>query len=140
MPTYEELEARVRQLEDEAKEHRVAERALTDLAERYRTVIEDQTEVISRFKPDGTFLFANEIYCRFFGKELDDLIGDTWQPVAVAEDLPHIQQQLERLRPDNKDRCCTPSASCTTSPTAGGWRWISGSSSTSSSRGKSSKA
>ena len=37
--------------------------------ERYRNVVEDQTEFISRFLPDGTHVFVNEAYCRYFGNE-----------------------------------------------------------------------
>jgi PAS domain S-box-containing protein len=37
---------------------------------RYRAIVEDQTELICRFEPDGTVTFVNEAFCRFFG--LDD--------------------------------------------------------------------
>jgi two-component system, NarL family, sensor histidine kinase UhpB len=67
----------------------------------YRAVVEDQTEVICRFKADGTLMFVNEVYCRFFGKEADDLIGKKWQPLAFAEDLPHIEAQVSTLSPSN---------------------------------------
>jgi PAS domain S-box-containing protein len=54
---------------------------------RYRSIIEDQTEVISRFLPDGTFLFVNEVYCRLFGKTAEELIGKQWHPVVHPDDL-----------------------------------------------------
>ena len=34
----------------------------------YRSVVEDQTEMINRFRPDGTVLFVNTAACRYFGK------------------------------------------------------------------------
>ena len=37
--------------------------------EKYRNVVETQTEFICRFKPDGTHVFVNEAYCRYFGKD-----------------------------------------------------------------------
>ena len=37
--------------------------------ERYRNVVEDQTEFICRFTPDGMLTFVNEAYCRYFGEE-----------------------------------------------------------------------
>lgn len=68
---------------------------------RYRAVVEDQTEVICRFKPDNTFTFANEAFCRFFGKTNQELMGHNWHPRAVAEDLPLIEAQLRALSPAN---------------------------------------
>jgi methyl-accepting chemotaxis protein len=38
--------------------------------ERYRAVVEGQTEFIARFLPDGTHIFVNEAYCRYFGKNV----------------------------------------------------------------------
>ena len=46
----------------------------------YRAVVEVQTEMISRFQPDGTHIFANEAYIRFFGKNRGDLIGKRFIP------------------------------------------------------------
>jgi PAS domain S-box-containing protein len=41
-----------------------AEEALRESELRYRAVVEDQTELICRFLPDGTLTFVNEAYCR----------------------------------------------------------------------------
>jgi len=66
----------------------------------YRMVVENQTELISRFRPDGTYLFANDVFCRFFGKSREELLGHPWQPDAVAEDIPMIEGQLKLLSAD----------------------------------------
>ncbi len=73
------------------------EGALRSSEERYRGVVEDQTEIISRFLEDGTVLFANEPFCRFFGKSADEIIGHKWHPRAVQEDLPIIEAKLRTL-------------------------------------------
>jgi PAS domain S-box-containing protein len=73
--------------------------ALRASEERYRTVVEDQTEVICRFRADGTFLFVNEVYCRFFGKSTSELLNRKWHPVAHAEDIPGIEAALRGLSP-----------------------------------------
>lgn len=77
------------------------ERTLRESEERYRGVVEDQTEVISRFRADGTFTFVNDVYCRFFGKSRDELIGQRWHPVAVAEDIPGIEAKLQTISASN---------------------------------------
>jgi len=67
----------------------------------HRLVVEDLTEVICRFLANGTFTFVNEAYCRFFGKQHKDLLGKSWHPVAVSEDLPLIHAKLATLSPEN---------------------------------------
>lgn len=85
------MQLKMRKLQDE----------LHESEKRYRKVVEDQTEVISRFRADGTFLYVNKVYCRFFGKSREELIGKKWQPVAVTEDLPLIESELKKLSPSN---------------------------------------
>jgi PAS domain S-box-containing protein len=53
--------------------------------DRYRTLLEDQTEVILRFRVDGTLLFVNDVCRRFFGNSGGELPGCKWQPMAMAE-------------------------------------------------------
>lgn len=67
----------------------------------HRLVAEDLTEVICRFLANGTFIFVNEAYCRFFGKPREELLGKSWHPVAVSEDLPLIKAKLATLSPKN---------------------------------------
>lgn len=67
----------------------------------HRVVVEDLTEVICRLLPDGTFTYVNEVYCRLFGKTREELLGKSWHPVAVAEDLPMIEEKLRLITPDN---------------------------------------
>jgi PAS domain S-box-containing protein len=38
-------------------------------------VVEDQTEMIVRWRPDGTRTFVNEAYCRSLGRRADELVG-----------------------------------------------------------------
>ena len=81
-----------------ARRHR---RATLAGEEAYRLVVEDLTEVISRFKADGTFVFVNEVFCRLFGKTHRQLLGRKWQPSALAEDVPLIEEKLRTLSPAN---------------------------------------
>jgi PAS domain S-box-containing protein len=46
---------------------------------RYRAV-EDQTELICRYLPDGRMTFVNEAYCRYFGVQSEDLLGNSLIP------------------------------------------------------------
>lgn len=51
------------------------ERALRESEERYREVVETQTELICRYLPDTTLTFVNDAYCRYFKKSREQLIG-----------------------------------------------------------------
>jgi PAS domain S-box-containing protein len=78
-----------------------AEEALRESEERYRTVVEDQTEIVSRLLPDGTFTFVSDVFCRFFGKTQQELLNLCWQPNAYADDVPHVEARLALLSPEN---------------------------------------
>jgi PAS domain S-box-containing protein len=49
--------------------------ALRSSEERYREVVESQTDLICRYTPDTTLTFVNEAYCRYFGSTREELIG-----------------------------------------------------------------
>ena len=68
---------------------------------RYRSVVEDQAEVISRFLLDGALVFVNDVFCRLFGKSEDQIIGHRWHPVAHPDDLPAIEAKLREMSPDH---------------------------------------
>ena len=70
---------------------------LRESEERYRGVVEDQTEIISRLDVGGTMLFVNEVYARFFGKTSEELVGTKWHPAVLPEDLPRVKNELGRL-------------------------------------------
>jgi diguanylate cyclase (GGDEF)-like protein/PAS domain S-box-containing protein len=82
-------------------EIKAAEDALRESENRYRGLVEDQTEIICRFKADGTLLFVNDAFCRLFGMQREALLGEKWQLIAYEEDFPLINQKLNSLSPAN---------------------------------------
>ncbi len=80
---------------------RWAEQALRDSEERYRTVVEDQTELVCRIRPDGALTFVNDVYCRFFGRRREELVGQRWQPNVHTDDVDRVEAELTRLGPAN---------------------------------------
>ena len=77
------------------------EQALLKSEQAYRAVVEDQSELITRLRPDGTYIFVNEAFCRFFGKTREEVVGRSWKPDVAAADLPMIEAQLALLTPEN---------------------------------------
>ncbi len=52
-----------------------AEIALRLSEQRYRNIVDTQTDLICRYAPDLTLTFVNDAYCRYFGKTREELIG-----------------------------------------------------------------
>ncbi len=63
----------------------------------YRNIVEDQTDLIFRFHPNGTITYVNEAYCRFWNKERSDLVGTSLMAVIPKEDRPRIRAQFISL-------------------------------------------
>jgi len=82
-------------------ERKRAEDALKKSERTYRTVVEDQTELISRFRPDGTQIFVNEAYCQYFKKSREDLIGKKFFPRIPAEDHHQVREHFASLKKEN---------------------------------------
>ena len=91
------VEGIIRDISDRKK----TEEALQKSEERYRNVVEDQTELISRFLPDGTHVFVNEAYCRYFGLRRDDLLGHRFRPGIPAGDRERVEQFFLSLSPEH---------------------------------------
>lgn len=96
-----ELRNRNAQLVQESRERQHAEMTLFQSEERYRSVVEDQTDLIARYRPDGTYTFVNMVFCRFFGKKFAEVVGKNWQPDVVAEDIARVEERLLLLSPEH---------------------------------------
>ncbi len=75
----------------------LAEKRLEESQERYRSLMESQTDLVCRLTPDGRFVYVNAVYCQFFNKSKEELIGSTWQPLPVDDDISLIEQKLSAL-------------------------------------------
>jgi len=82
-------------------ERKLVEEALCESEERYRNVVEDQTEFICRFLPDGTHLFVNDAYCRYFDKKREEIIGHHFRPLIHPEEREFVAMHIASLTPDH---------------------------------------
>lgn len=82
-------------------ERRRAEQALRASEERFRAIVESQTEMICRFRIDGTLLFVNGAYARVLGATPEALEHrNFWEFVAEA-DRAEVRRMLDGLTPES---------------------------------------
>lgn len=72
-----------------------------DSEKRYQAVVEDQTELICRFRPDTTLTFANRAYAEYFGHSPESLIGTRFIDLIPESDHPGVFAHLDLLGPNN---------------------------------------
>jgi PAS domain S-box-containing protein len=80
-----------------AVDRRLVMTALRQSEQRYRSVVERQSDLVCRYMPDTTLTFVNEAYCRFFGKPREDLIGRPFIELIPSEDRPAALANIESL-------------------------------------------
>jgi len=76
----------------------ITEHKRTD--ELFRAVVEDQTEMIVRWKPDGTRTFVNRAYSQVFGGRPEDFIGSSFMPLVAAEYREAVRAKIRSLTPE----------------------------------------
>lgn len=64
-----------KQLTEEIRERQELEKALRISQQNYRSIVEDQTEMILRFSRDGKVTFANKAYCDRYGMTPEEAVG-----------------------------------------------------------------
>ncbi len=99
--SYEQLTATEEELRENYNELAKSQNLLSESETQYRNVVEDQTEFISRFLPDGTHVFVNDAYCRYFGLKRSEILGHRFQPRIPAEDQERVKGFFASLTPDH---------------------------------------
>jgi PAS domain S-box-containing protein len=85
------------------QQNRLAD-ALREQETQYRNVVEDQSEFIFRFLPDGTIVFVNEAYCTYFKKPRDVILGRNIRDSISPDYRETFFSQLEELTRENPVR------------------------------------
>ena len=82
---------------EEIMERQEIETALQSSENRYRAVVEDQTELICRWKPDTTLTFVNNAYCEYFQMTADELLGTPFVRFIPEEELAAFWRHCDTL-------------------------------------------
>ncbi|MEN6410243.1 MAG: GAF domain-containing protein [Anaerolineaceae bacterium] len=82
-------------------ERKRAEETLRLGEARYRAIVEDQTEMICRWLPDGRLTFVNEAYCRYTGKTRSELINSRFMPDMTEQDRERLMKLIANANRDH---------------------------------------
>src|SRR5690242_9149840 len=80
-----------------ASERGRAVEALERREEHYRSLIENSLDLISILNIDGTIRYASPSHERILGYRLDELVGQNTLDFIHPNDLPEVQQALQRV-------------------------------------------
>jgi PAS domain S-box-containing protein len=94
-PTYEELERRVKELEEKQGRCKRAEEALLESERKTRAILDQTFQFIGLMEPDGTLIDANRSALKFGGIDESDVLG---KPFWETPWWTHSQEQQEKLR------------------------------------------
>jgi len=78
---------------------RLIKEALESSEARYRAIVEDQTELVWRHRPDGAVTFANAATARYFGRTKEELIGSPLAANLPPEERDRLAAHLASLTP-----------------------------------------
>jgi len=78
-------------------------RALIEREILYHSIIENQSDLICRFLPEGEIRFVNESYAAFVGQINDEYIGSNFFSLLPQKDAKRIAGQLQALTPLKPD-------------------------------------
>ena len=65
--------------------------------EKYRLLIEGQTDLVIKMNTEGNLLFVSPSYCEMFGKSEDELLGKPFSLLVHKDDMYHSHKAMEQL-------------------------------------------
>ncbi|HSR11201.1 MAG TPA: PAS domain S-box protein, partial [Thermodesulfobacteriota bacterium] len=81
------------------KDFESTQEALRESRARYRAVVDDQTDLVCRFLPDGTLTFVNRAYCEYLESTPQKLLGINFMPFLPREYRNRLRLHLRTLTP-----------------------------------------
>ena len=100
-------------------EENILKDALIKREEKYRLLVENQTDLVVRTDTEGRLLFVSPSYCETFGKTEDELVGQKFMPLVHEDDRETTTKEMEKLY--RLPHTCHVEQRVLTKD---GWRWL----------------
>ncbi len=98
---------------------RQAQEALAESEEKYRLLVQNQTDLVVKVDLDGKFLFVSPSYCRMFGKTEEELLQQPFFPLVHEDDRMSTLEAMKKLFEPPYTSYLEQRAL-----TRDGWRWL----------------
>jgi PAS domain S-box-containing protein len=79
------------------EERQRSTKALRESEERYRAIVEEQTDLVCRYRPDTVLTFVNEAYCHYYGKTREELVGTSFLLLIPEEARQAAAEHVQSL-------------------------------------------
>jgi len=89
---------------DDVTELHKIDGAILQSRERYRAIIDSQLDMVCRWTPDGVVTFVNDAFCKLFGIERSEMLGQSFAPLIHETDRDASLKGLSELSPENPMR------------------------------------
>lgn len=85
-------------VDERTKDLQETQKELLTTANRYKGIIESQTDLVIRITETGILTFVNDAYCAVFGKKPEDLLGKSFVPFVHPDDIDPTFEEIKKLR------------------------------------------
>lgn len=110
------LHRAVRTMADELEGSR---RASAEREDKYRLLVEHQTDLVVKVDVEGKFQYVSPTYCRVFGRSEEELLGTAFMPLVFEDDRQSTQEAMQSLFVPPHTAYIEQRAM-----TVDGWRWL----------------
>jgi PAS domain S-box-containing protein len=85
-PTYDELESRIKTLEEDVRKHNLEQKDWHKSEKKYKTLIENANSIILRWDPNGKIIYLNPYGLDYFKYKEDEIVGAHTVGTIVPEE------------------------------------------------------
>lgn len=104
---------------NDVTDRKLADMALEQSEEKYRLLVNNQTDLVVKVDTQGRFEFVSPSYCKLFGKSEDELLGNKFMPLVHENDQAKTLEAMRHLSHPPHTAYLEQRAL-----TSSGWRWL----------------